>query len=138
MPARSCSVCGGPLPVVRGRGRPRTKCEACSPVREANIRRAEENKVRPLPPVQSSTPIGSLAEATHARLEAAGLLDDPSGVAALILAAQIDARADSGASMAALVRQHGASMADAVGRAAVADDPLDELARRRDVKRGSA
>lgn len=136
--ARSCSVCGKPLPPIVGQGRPRTKCVTCSPVRKSNAARTP-HKARELPaPIVPEVPVGSLLTATRARLEALGLLDDPSGVAAMALAQRVDAGADSGASMAALVRQHAASMADAAGHAAVADDPLDELARRRDEKRGSA
>jgi len=89
-------------------------------------------------PLEAAEAPPSMYEATLARLRSADLVDDPAGVAALILASQIDQRADSGASLAAMAKQHASSMADAMSRAAVADDPLDELARRRDAKRGSA
>jgi hypothetical protein len=69
----------------------------------------------------------SLYKATHAQLEGAGLLEDPSGVAALLLAAQIDRAQDSGSSMAALAKQHAASLDEALTRRIVADDPIRRI-----------
>ena len=72
--------------------------------------------------------------ATLRELEAAGRADSSVGLAALGLAARIDTAADTGASMAALVREYRATMAEAVRGASVAASPLDELRRRRDAK----
>jgi hypothetical protein len=69
----------------------------------------------------------SLYRSTRARLEDAGLLDDPSGVAALLLAAQIDRAQDSGSSMAALAKQHAASLDEALSRRVIADDPIRRI-----------
>lgn len=80
----------------------------------------------------------SLYATTRAKLVELDMLEDPAGVTALILAQQIDRRNDSGASLAALARQHATCLADVLRRATIVDDPLDELARRRDEKRAAA
>jgi hypothetical protein len=73
-------------------------------------------------------PDSALWSATLAELTAAGRAGSAAGQAVLVLARRIDAsEGETGAGLAALVRQHGATLADAVkGRRAVAN-PLDEL-----------
>jgi hypothetical protein len=44
---------------------------------------------------------------------------------------------DTGSALAALVKQHDATMAEAVKGAQVSASPLDELRRRRDAKRAT-
>lgn len=131
MASSKCSQCGGKLPPPRGSGRPRTKCETCSPPRARDVRRRTPHKLAAVEPISAPAPsVGlSLYATTRAKLEAADLLDDPSGTAALILAEQLDLRSDSGASLAALARQHGASLADALSRAKVEADPVERLLR---------
>ncbi|MFN8147945.1 MAG: hypothetical protein U0R76_10815 [Candidatus Nanopelagicales bacterium] len=71
---------------------------------------------------------GDVESTTRAKLEAAELLDDPSGMAAIALARRIDRSVlDTGAGVAALVREHRAALADAMTRGKVAADPLERL-----------
>jgi hypothetical protein len=74
------------------------------------------------------SPDSGLEAATLAELAAAGRAGSAAGQAVLVLARRIDASdGETGAGLAALVKQHGATLADAVkGRRAVAN-PLDEL-----------
>lgn len=131
---RSCSACGSPIPPQKGGGRPRTKCETCSPPRKRDLRRRAPHKLvvvdAPEPTPEDDRPIahGGVYAATLAKLEAAELLDDPSGMAALALARRIDRSVlDTGAGVAALVREHRAALADAMTRGKVAADPLERL-----------
>jgi hypothetical protein len=70
-------------------------------------------------------------------LEAAGRLDSMLGQAAVVLAARVSSPTETGASVASMTKQLRETMADAVKDAVVAADPLDELRRLRDVKRGT-
>jgi hypothetical protein len=95
-------------------------------------------KVVELPAEPASEPapvVGSVAAATLAELDHAGRLETAVGQAALALARRIDhAGAETGASLAALARQHLATLAEAVKNAKQAADPLDELRGRRERK----
>ena len=87
----------------------------------------------------AALPVGShegpLAAATLAELEQAGRADTAAGNAALALARRIDSGiTETGSSLAAMVREHRATLAEAVRNAAVAADPLDELRSRRERK----
>jgi hypothetical protein len=74
--------------------------------------------------------------ATEAVLVAAGRAGSPEGQSALVLARRIDASAgETGGGLAALVKQHGATLADAVKGAGVAVSRLDELRARRERNR---
>jgi hypothetical protein len=82
-------------------------------------------------------PSGSLIAVTSQELADAGRLESPAGRAALILAARIDVSvfsADTGSSVASLVRQFHASLAEALKDAGEASDPVDELQARRERK----
>lgn len=127
---RSCSACGSPIPPQKGGGRPRTKCESCSPPRKRDLKRRAPHKLVVVEAAaEPEAPSGGEVEATtRAKLEAAELLDDPSGMAALALARRIDrSMLDTGAGVAALVREHRAALADAMTRGKVAADPLERL-----------
>lgn len=93
-------------------------------------------KVLPLPPEPTSESVGSrLAAATLAELEQAGRAETAAGQAALALARRIDAAgSETGTALAAMVREHRATLADAVRDAKKAADPLDELRARRERK----
>jgi hypothetical protein len=81
---------------------------------------------------------GLVTAATSTELETAGRLDSALGQAALALARRIDrGDAETGSSLAALVRQHRETLADAVHDAQRDADPLDELRSRRERKRGA-
>lgn len=80
----------------------------------------------------------SLARATRAELEAANRLHTAIGQAALVLARRIDsAGAETGSSLAALTREHRATLAEALRDVKSAADPLDELRMRRERKLAS-
>jgi hypothetical protein len=85
---------------------------------------------------------GALTAATEAKLAAAGRLDGPEGQAALILAVRIDMSpfsAETGASVAALVRQLHATLAEALAGAKKTSDPVeDELRTARERRRALA
>ena len=71
-------------------------------------------------------------------LEAAGRVGAPAGCAALLLARRLDTpTGDTGSSVAALVREHRVTLAEAVKGVAVASE-LDKFRERRDRKRRSA
>lgn len=78
---------------------------------------------------------GSVTRSTLAALEAVGRVDHPAGQAALVLARQLDARADTGSGLAALAREHGARLEVALAGTSASVSPLDaardELAKRR-------
>lgn len=127
---RSCSACGSPIPPQKGGGRPRTKCETCSPPRKRDLKRRAPHKlvVVDTEPEAEAPAAGDVESTTRAKLEAAELLDDPSGMAAIALARRIDRSVlDTGAGVAALVREHRAALADAMTRGKVAADPLERL-----------
>lgn len=121
----------------QGPGRPRTKCEACSPPRLRDVRRRAPHKLAAAPAAPSGAVVGVTA-ATLAKVRDACVEDDPAAQAALVLAARIDAGADSGASIAAMVKQLHATMAVALEHAELAADPIDELRRRREARRAGA
>lgn len=131
---RSCASCGAPIPPQKGGGRPRTKCEKCSPTRRRDLKRRAPHKLVALDAPEEpdaevpASSVGDVTAATLKKLDAADLLDDPSGLAALALARRIDrSMLDTGAGVAALVREHRAALADAMSRAKVAADPLERL-----------
>jgi hypothetical protein len=91
----------------------------------------------PVAESEASSP-GSLFEATLADLVSAGREDSPAGRAALLLARRLDTpTADTGSSVAALVREHAARLEAAMRGVKVAGDPLDELKAARDRKRNA-
>jgi hypothetical protein len=98
-------------------------------------------KVLPLPPepADDAAPAsGPVATATLKELERAGRLETAVGQAALALARRIDAAAaETGSSLAALARQHLATLSEAVKDAQRVADPLDELRSRRERKLGA-
>ncbi len=129
MSARTCAKCGGPLPIQVGRGRRRIKCEACSPTRKPAARRV--TVLADLPATGES-----LASATAAELDRAGVSSTALGQAALLLARRIDDGQDGGSAIASLVKQ----WQDTMGRATAGVEPqtvstLDQLRMRRDARR---
>lgn len=80
---------------------------------------------------------GPVELAAARELEEASRLHTPHGQAALVLARRLDcATADTGSSVAAVVRQLRDTMTSALAGAHPAADPVDELRRRRDRKLG--
>lgn len=79
--------------------------------------------------------VPSLVDAVRAELEEAGRLTSVPGVAALNLAARIEAQSETGAAVATLTRQLHATMGEAL-KGARRDDLVDELRARRE-RRGA-
>lgn len=92
-------------------------------------------------PVVASVAAGAdrsgLFGVTSRQLEAVDRLDTVLGQQALALAARIVSPVESGASVASLSKEFRAVMAEALEGVAVAADPMDELRRRRDLKRAA-
>lgn len=136
---KSCAVCGTEFEAKRAAAK---YCgQTCRQRAHRRPEAASDAKVLPLPPETTSEPApvmvgGRLAAATAAELDQAGRLETAVGQAALALAARIDGGIrETGAALAALVREHRATLAEAVRGAAKAADPLDELRARRERKR---
>jgi hypothetical protein len=134
---KSCAVCRKPFEAKR----PAAKyCgQTCRQRAHRRPDAAAESKVLELPaePTSELAPAvgGSVTAATVAELEAAGRLETALGQAAVALARRIDAGAsEPGSSFASLVRQHGATLTEAVKDAKTAVNPLDELKSRRERK----
>ncbi len=128
---RTCDVCGTTYVAKRAAAR------YCSDTCRKRAQRAGVNKDRQ-PAPQPEAPSAGVYAATLARVTAGGVEGSESAQAALVLAARIDAGLDSGASIAAMVRQLHATMAVAMENAERAADPIDELRRRRAARRASA
>jgi hypothetical protein len=77
-----------------------------------------------------------LTDAVERELDGAGRLDSVFGQAALVLARRLESPMETGASIASMTRQLRETMGDALKGAAQAADPLDEIRRRRELKRG--
>ncbi len=121
----ACLDCGGALP-PRGVGAPRKRCVVCSPPRRSKAKRAPVVRLPAAKPEPES-----VYDATERALSEAGRLGTPGGQAALVLAARIDSREDSGAGIAAMVKQLQATIAEVTKDARTTVSPLDELRARR-------
>ena len=132
MAERSCQHCGGTFTAQRSTAR---YCSSGCRAKATEARRqaAVVAELGARPTVE--TP--SVSSAVRAELAAVDRLMSSAGAAALALAARIDAQAESGASVAALVKQLHATMAEATKDVRVAADPLDELQARREARRGA-
>ena len=126
---RQCDHCGTTYEAAR----PSSKF--CGPTcRQRHRRNPELAATAPVATIAPATASG-VHGATLNELTAAGRAATSTGTAALALAARIDSGLDTGSALAALVKQHVLTMADALRGAQVAASPLDELRRRRDLKR---
>ncbi len=118
-----CSICGGPLK-RNGQGRPRKRCEKCSPPR---------GKAAALVALKPR-PTDSVREATLAQLTEAGREDTTLGKTALALATRIDSNLDPGSALAALAKQLESTLESATKGANAVASPMDELRARRAAK----
>lgn len=88
-------------------------------------------------PVSAVVDEGTVAAATRVELEKVGRAATPAGRNALILAKRLDgASEDTGASVAALSKQHLVALAEAMKDAAENADEVDELGARRRRRHG--
>jgi hypothetical protein len=122
---KACAFCGD------GFAAQRSTAKYCS--RKCNV---AASKARTRPVLASAAGVAGTVASVQAELEAAGRADTYLGSAALALAERID-RSTAVMGFAALVKELRSTMAAALAGAAVAADPLDELAARRDGKRAS-
>lgn len=136
--ARTCKVCGAEF---ESKSKLAKYCsERCKKRAQRAPRRVDAepdaNAETAFPTMPNGMP--SLTVATATELAEAGRLNTAAGVSALLLAVRLDqTTADTGSSIAALVREHRAALAKAVEGAATLADPIDELRSRRDVKRAA-
>ena len=126
---RSCDVCHGSYEAKRA------SSKFCSDNCRLRAHRSPM-AVALAPVVPLTTPVdpseGSLTAATLAELGAAEMLASSLGQLALMLARRLDRPSmDTGSSIAALVREHRATLTAAVDAGKVAEDPLDQLAQQR-------
>lgn len=129
---KHCETCGASFDAKR-----RT-AKYCSNGCRVQAQRATDTAPAPLTalPQPERAPEGSVAGAAREELRSAGRESTAAGQSVLALARRIDAAdGESGASLAALVKEFRAAMSAAVAGAETAADPLDELRMRRDGKR---
>lgn len=130
---RSCDVCGQSYVAKRASSR------YCS---ERCRKRAQRVPVVPVAPVtdisdRGGDRVGQMEVTTVRELAAAGMLDSSLGAAALVLARRLDSvTADTGSSIASMVREHRATLSAAVSAGVVVADPVDELNRKRQARLG--
>lgn len=129
---RSCAQCQKPYEAMSPRSR---YCSGTCRVRAHNLRK-KAAVVAELAPAPTDRP-PSVAATVRAELSAVGRLATTAGAAAMALAVRIDAQAETGAGVAALVKQLHATMTVATADVQVAVDPLDELRARREARRGA-
>lgn len=139
---RTCDHCGATYQAKTARSRfCRDVCRAMAGKRAQRDAVVAEIAVhRAAPPQEAAEPrpaVRLVADAVRADLERADRLGTVAGAAALAMAARIDAQAETGAAVAALVRQLHATMAEATKDATAAVDPLDELRAKREARRGA-
>jgi hypothetical protein len=136
MAKRACDQCGTK--------HDRMRSPFCTRACQMRWKRAHPDRTEPagvdaqaaLPSAPAASPhLGPVLMTTMTVLVEAKRHETPGGTAALALAMRIDhPYGETGSSLAALVREHRAALADALRGAAVKDDPIDELGKRRDEK----
>lgn len=128
---RKCELCGKSFEAQRAR--------FCSSTCRANKSRGA-GATRPAPPPAEGSPaaIGVIA-ATVWELSSADRLNTSLGQVALRLAVRLEtSTSDTGAGLASLSKELRAVMVQALASAEMVDDPVDEIAKRRDAKRKRA
>lgn len=127
---QTCEVCQRPFVGRQARQR------FCSPTCRSRGHRGTVIVQTPAHPAAEQVPDEQtgLVLAVRKELEAAGRLDTMLGQSAMLLAQQMCSNRVALGS-AALNKELRATMASALQGAEVADDPVDELRRRRDAKR---
>ena len=123
---KQCSVC------LTGFEAKRAAAKYCS----GRCQKRAQRQPKPEPSGQMPVdPDSELWTATLAELAEGGRVASASGQAALLLARRLDSQlAETGSSVAAMVREHRAALADALKGAAAEANPLDELRARRERK----
>ena len=123
---KQCAVCSEPFEAKRN------TAKYCS--RRCSVRAARQPKPEPAGQMPVD-PDSELWTATLNELAAAARVASASGQAALLLARRLDSQmTETGSSVAAMVREHRAALADALKGASAEVNPLDELRARRERK----
>lgn len=123
---RACELCGAEY--VAKRERSRFCSNSC---RAKASQRAQRGEVVAIDEAE----VGPVERSTQSALTSAGLAGTPLMEAAVVLARRVDtAKAESGSSTAALVKELRATLAEATKEAKVAADPMDELHARRQAR----
>jgi hypothetical protein len=125
-----CEGCG--TPIVDALKANRRYCSDLCGKRTRRRNAATGAPARVVPP--PVTGASDLLDSVKKTLEAAGRLDTSMGQLALVLAQKMTDYG-TGSGIAAISRELSRVMAAALQSAEPADDPLDELRRRRDMKR---
>lgn len=129
---RTCASCAQPFDGATSRAK---YCSTACRKRAFRDRGAGLTELRVVEPRPDTA--GLVETATRAELDAAGRTATSLGAKAVALAVRIDAGRDTGAALAALVRQHDATMAEAMRGVSTRTSIVDELRRRRDAKLGA-
>lgn len=134
MTQKLCADCGAPVPPSGG-PRPRKYCLDCAPPQRS---KAQRPTVKARPTVAEPVEIaGQVYARTLETLQGVGRDSTPLGAAVLVLAEQIDAGGHTATGLAALVKQHEASLASALEGVKVSKSAVDELRERRERRRGA-
>ena len=133
---RTCDVCGTEYQAKRATSK------FCSDrCRKRSQRAPELAPVVPLDAAPSTPPAqyrGPIEAATLTELEAVGQDATALGTLALMLARRLDGiSVDTGSSIAAVVREHKKTLAEAIAAGTAEADPLDQLAKRRAERRAA-
>lgn len=126
---RTCDCCG-----TEYEGKRRTS-RFCSPKcrvqahRQAKLAVQDELQAPAAPPAGPQRP--GVAAAVERELAEASKLDSAYGQAALVLAARIDGRQDTGSAVASMVKEMRATLESALVDQPPAADPMDEIAKAR-------
>lgn len=123
---KQCAVCPAEFEAKR------KTAKYCSP--RCRVRAARQPKPEPAATMPVD-PDSELWTATLDELTSAARVASASGQAALLLARRLDSGlTETGSSMAAMIREHRAALADALKGARAKTNPLDELRARRERK----
>ncbi len=108
-------------------GRPRRRCETCSPTKA-------RNRIVPIK-APGSRPDPTIADVVREAIVQAGKAGTPDGVAAIFAAEMLAAGGMTGPAAAALLREMRAASGDALRDVAEAGDIVDDLKKRRAKRR---
>lgn len=138
MPQRACDHCGVAYEAKRKTSRfCGVNCRNRH-ARHPELAVLDGGSGSPTPGGGSPASTSPTVDAVRRELAAVDRLDSIAGSAALQLAAALDSPTETGSAKASLARQLVATLEVAMKGVKVADDPLDELKRRRDQKQGLA
>lgn len=125
---RRCDVCGKTYKATR------STSKYCSSTCRSD---ASTGRREVIPSMPAPSGDGPLTLAIRTSLEVTERLYSPLGQASIALAVRVDSGQENGSAVAALIRELRTTLDSALDGAAIADDPVDELKRRREQRRGA-